>query len=45
MIETLLTVRRRRPVTIMLVEQNLNFIVSLADRILIEVVGQIRTGR
>jgi branched-chain amino acid transport system ATP-binding protein len=35
MIETLQTVRCRRPVTMVLVEQNLNFIASLADRILI----------
>ena len=41
MIETLLTVRRRRPVTIMLVEQNLNFIASLADRILILQKGEV----
>jgi branched-chain amino acid transport system ATP-binding protein len=41
MIETLLTVRRRRPVTMVLVEQNLNFIASLADRILILQKGEV----
>jgi ABC-type branched-subunit amino acid transport system ATPase component len=35
MIETLQAVRRRRPVTMVPVEQNLNFIASLVDRILI----------
>ena len=41
MIDTLLAVRRRRPVTIVLVEQNLNFISSLADRILILQKGEV----
>jgi branched-chain amino acid transport system ATP-binding protein len=41
MIETLLAVRRRRPLTIVLVEQNLNFIASLADRILILQKGEV----
>ena len=41
MIETLLGVRRRRPVTMVLVEQNLNFISSLADRILILQKGEV----
>ena len=41
MIETLLGVRRRRPVTVVLVEQNLNFISSLADRILILQKGEV----
>jgi urea transport system ATP-binding protein len=41
MIETLLTVRRRRPLTVVLVEQNLNFIASLADRILILQKGEV----
>jgi branched-chain amino acid transport system ATP-binding protein len=41
MIETLLAVRRRRPVTMVLVEQNLNFIASLADRILILQKGEV----
>jgi branched-chain amino acid transport system ATP-binding protein len=41
MIETLQTVRRRRPVTMVLVEQNLNFIASLADRILILQKGEV----
>jgi branched-chain amino acid transport system ATP-binding protein len=41
MIETLLSVRRRRPVTMVLVEQNLNFIASLADRILILQKGEV----
>ena len=40
-IESLLTVRRRRPVTIVLVEQNLNFIASLSDRILILQKGEV----
>ena len=40
-IETLLTVRQRRPVTMVLVEQNLNFIASLADRILILQKGEV----
>jgi branched-chain amino acid transport system ATP-binding protein len=41
MIETLHSVRRRRPVTMMLVEQNLNFIASLSDRILILQKGEV----
>ena len=41
MIETLQRVRRRRPVTMVLVEQNLNFIASLADRILILQKGEV----
>jgi branched-chain amino acid transport system ATP-binding protein len=41
MIETLLSVRRRRPLTVVLVEQNLNFIASLADRILILQKGEV----
>ena len=41
MIETLRTVRHRRPVTMVLVEQNLNFIASLADRILILQKGEV----
>ena len=41
MIETLRSVRRRRPVTMVLVEQNLNFIASLADRILILQKGEV----
>jgi branched-chain amino acid transport system ATP-binding protein len=41
MIETLQSVRRRRPVTMVLVEQNLNFIASLADRILILQKGEV----
>lgn len=41
MIETLLAVRRRRPVTMVLVEQNLNFIASLSDRILILQKGEV----
>jgi branched-chain amino acid transport system ATP-binding protein len=41
MIETLLAVRRRRPLTVVLVEQNLNFIASLADRILILQKGEV----
>src|SRR4051794_34432524 len=41
MIETLLNVRRRRPVTMVLGEQNLNFIASLADRILILQKGEV----
>ncbi len=41
MIETLQGVRRRRPVTMVLVEQNLNFISSLADRILILQKGEV----
>jgi branched-chain amino acid transport system ATP-binding protein len=41
MIETLHTVRRRRPVTVVLVEQNLNFIASLSDRILILQKGEV----
>jgi branched-chain amino acid transport system ATP-binding protein len=40
-IETLLSVRRRRPVTMVLVEQNLNFIASLSDRILILQKGEV----
>jgi branched-chain amino acid transport system ATP-binding protein len=41
MIETLHNVRRRRPVTMVLVEQNLNFIASLSDRILILQKGEV----
>jgi branched-chain amino acid transport system ATP-binding protein len=41
MVETLQTVRRRRPVTMVLVEQNLNFIASLSDRILILQKGEV----
>jgi branched-chain amino acid transport system ATP-binding protein len=41
MIETLQSVRRRRPVTAVLVEQNLNFIASLSDRILILQKGEV----
>jgi ABC-type branched-subunit amino acid transport system ATPase component len=41
MIETLLTVRRRRAITMVLVEQNLNFISSLAERILILQKGEV----
>ena len=41
MIETLLSIRKRRPVTMVLVEQNLNFIASLADRILILQKGEV----
>jgi branched-chain amino acid transport system ATP-binding protein len=41
MIETLLAVRRRRPITMVLVEQNLNFIASLAERILILQKGEV----
>ena len=41
MIETLQGVRRRRPVTMVLVEQNLNFISCLADRILILQKGEV----
>ena len=41
MIETLLAVRRRRAVTIVLVEQNLNFISSLSERILILQKGEV----
>ena len=41
MIETLLGLRRRRPVTMVLVEQNLDFIASLADRILILQKGEV----
>jgi len=40
-IDTLLAVRRRRAVTMVLVEQNLNFISSLADRILILQKGEV----
>ncbi|HQT79931.1 MAG TPA: ABC transporter ATP-binding protein [Rhodopila sp.] len=40
-IETLLAVRRRRPVTIVLVEQNLNFIAALSNRILILQKGEV----
>ena len=40
-IDTLLSVRRRRPVTMVLVEQNLNFIASLSDRILILQKGEV----
>jgi branched-chain amino acid transport system ATP-binding protein len=41
MIETLLAVRRRRPITMVLVEQNLNFISSLSERILILQKGEV----
>lgn len=41
MIETLAAVRRRRAITMVLVEQNLNFISSLADRILILQKGEV----
>ena len=41
MIETLLTVRRRRALTMVVVEQNLNFIASMSDRILILQKGQV----
>jgi branched-chain amino acid transport system ATP-binding protein len=41
MIETLLVVRRRRAITMVLVEQNLNFISSLAERILILQKGEV----
>ncbi|MEA2737631.1 MAG: urea transport system ATP-binding protein [Acetobacteraceae bacterium] len=41
MIDTLRTVRQRRPVTMILVEQNLNFIASLSDRILILQKGEV----
>ena len=41
MIETLLAVQRRRAVTMVLVEQNLNFIASLSDRILILQKGEV----
>ncbi|WP_428487121.1 ABC transporter ATP-binding protein [Rhodopila sp.] len=41
MIETLLAVRRRRAITLVLVEQNLNFISSLAERILILQKGEV----
>ena len=41
MIDTLHSVRRRRPVTMALVEQNLNFIASLSDRILILQKGEV----
>ncbi len=41
MIDTLHSVRRRRPVTMVLVEQNLNFIASLSDRILILQKGEV----
>jgi branched-chain amino acid transport system ATP-binding protein len=41
MVETLLTVRRRRGLTTVLVEQNLSFIASLSDRILILQKGQV----
>ena len=41
MIETLLAVRRQRALTMVLVEQNLNFIASLSDRILILQKGQV----
>ncbi|WP_428493513.1 ABC transporter ATP-binding protein [Rhodopila sp.] len=40
-VETLLAIRRRRPVTMVLVEQNLNFIAALADRILILQKGEV----
>ena len=39
--ETLLGVRRQRPVTMLVVEQNLGFISSLSDRILILQKGQV----
>ena len=41
MIETLLAVRRQRALTMVLVEQNLNFISSLSDRILILQKGRV----
>ncbi len=41
MIETLLAIRRQRALTMVLVEQNLNFISSLSDRILILQKGQV----
>ena len=41
MIETLHTVRRRGAVTVVLVEQNLNFISSLSDRVLILQKGKV----
>ncbi len=41
MIETLLAVRRRRAVTILLVEQNLSFIASLSERVLILQKGEV----
>ena len=41
MIETLRTVRQRRRMTVVLVEQNLNFISSLSDRILILQKGEV----
>jgi branched-chain amino acid transport system ATP-binding protein len=39
--ETLLAIRRRRPITLVLVEQNLNFIAALSDRILILQKGEV----
>jgi branched-chain amino acid transport system ATP-binding protein len=39
--ETLHAIRRRRPVTMVLVEQNLNFIATLSDRILILQKGEV----
>ena len=39
--ETLRAIRSRRPVTMVLVEQNLNFIAALADRILILQKGEV----
>lgn len=39
--ETLLAIRHRRPVTMVLVEQNLNFIAALSDRILILQKGEV----
>lgn len=39
--ETLLAIRRSRPVTLVLVEQNLNFIATLSDRILILQKGEV----
>ena len=41
MIDTLRSVRQRRRVTMVLVEQNLNFISSLSDRILILQKGEV----
>ncbi len=41
MIDTLRTVRQRRAMTVVLVEQNLNFISSLSDRILILQKGEV----
>jgi branched-chain amino acid transport system ATP-binding protein len=41
MIETLQAVRQRRPITVVLVEQNLNFIASLSDRILVLQKGEV----